>query len=91
MTLEHLAPENPAGKGGLTPEQVASIGNLILLDQELNNQLANKSFPEKVAILQNSHVWVDPAIVSAAQWAAPEVERRTRALAKDAYDNVWAL
>jgi uncharacterized protein with ParB-like and HNH nuclease domain len=91
MTLEHLAPENPSRKGGLSTEQVASIGNLILLNQELNNQLANKNFAEKIAILVNSHVWVDPVIVSAQQWGTEEVEGRTKALAKDAYEHVWVL
>lgn len=91
MTMEHLAPENPAKKGGLSAEQVASIGNLILLSQELNNKLANKGFPEKVAILKNSHVWLDPVILAADQWGPEEVENRTKVLAQNAYDKVWAL
>jgi Protein of unknown function (DUF1524) len=41
MTIEHLAPENPAKSTGLSAEQVASIGNLILVNQALNNSLAN--------------------------------------------------
>ncbi len=33
MTLEHLSPENPS-KGGLSTEELASIGNLILVTQD---------------------------------------------------------
>jgi uncharacterized protein with ParB-like and HNH nuclease domain len=91
MTMEHLAPENPSKKGALLAEQVASIGNLILLNQDLNNKLANKSFSDKVALLANSHVWLDPIISSAKQWGSEEIEKRTKLLAEDAYEKVWAV
>lgn len=51
-TIEHLASENPANASGLPSETMASIGNLILVNQTLNNLLANKDFPEKVKILK---------------------------------------
>jgi len=88
-TIEHLAPENPAKSTGLSQEQVASIGNLILVNHSLNNQLANKSFPEKVQILRQAKVWIDPVILNAQTWGSIEIEKRTRLLAKDAYDKVW--
>ena len=91
MTMEHLAPENPSKKGALTAEQVASIGNVILLNQNLNNKLANKSFPDKVVLLEKSHVWLDPIISSAKQWGAEEIEKRTKLLAENAYEKVWVL
>jgi hypothetical protein len=91
MTMEHVAPENPSKKGGLSAETVASIGNLILLNQNLNNKLANKSFPDKVALLAKSHVWLDPVILAAKQWGAGEIEKRTKLLAENAYEKVWAL
>jgi uncharacterized protein with ParB-like and HNH nuclease domain len=90
-TIEHLAPENPAKSTGLSHEQVASIGNLILVNQALNNELSNKSFPEKVQILKNAHVWVDAVILNAKDWGPAEIESRTKLLAQDAYQNVWSL
>lgn len=89
MTIEHLAPENPSKGSGLSPDQVASIGNLILVNQTLNNDLANKSFDEKVQILQNAQVWVDPVILKAKSWGRSEIDNRTKLLAKDAYKNIW--
>ena len=91
MTIEHLAPENPPKKTGVSSEQVASIGNLILVNQTLNNELANKNFLEKVKILSNAHVWVDPVILAAKEWGAAEIDNRTALLAKDAFENVWPL
>jgi Protein of unknown function (DUF1524) len=54
-------------------------------------KLANKSFSEKVKILKNANVWVDPVILKAKHWGTTEIARRTKLLAKEAYENVWAL
>jgi len=91
MTVEHLAAENPAKPAGLSADEVACIGNLILVNQTLNNKLANKSVAEKVQILKQANVWVDPVVLSATTWNAQSIEARARLLAKDAYDNVWGL
>lgn len=90
-TMEHLAPQSPNGGPKLADDVVASIGNLILVDQTLNNKLANKTFAEKVKLLKDAKVWVDPVILKAKEWGAPEIEKRTKLLAKEAYDKVWAL
>lgn len=90
MTIEHLAPENQAKGSRLSLDQIASIGNLILVNQRLNNELANKDFAEKVQILKNANVWVDPVILKAKNWGPTEIANRTKLLAKDAYKNVWS-
>jgi hypothetical protein len=90
-TIEHIAPENPTKSNGLLEEQIASIGNLILVNQELNNQLSNKSFADKVQLLRQANVWVDPVILKAKTWGFPEIEKRTKLLAKEAYEKVWSL
>ena len=70
VTIEHLAPENPSKSTGLSDEMVASIGNLILINQKLNGELANKDFLEKVKILKRAKVWVDPVILNAKSWGS---------------------
>jgi len=90
-TIEHLAPENPPADSGLSHEQVASIGNLILVSQELNNDLANKSFAQKIELLQKANVWIDEIILKAKNWGPTEIVGRTRLLAQDAYQKVWSL
>jgi uncharacterized protein with ParB-like and HNH nuclease domain len=91
VTIEHLAPENPAKGAGLLDEEIASIGNLVLVNQTLNNELSNKSFSDKVKLLKDANVWIDPVILRARKWGAPEIEKRTRLLAKEAYGKVWSL
>jgi len=91
-TIEHVAPENvKAGNTKLAPETVANIGNLILVNQELNKKLNNKPFLEKRDILQKSGVWVDPILLSATEWGAKQIEERAEAMAKQSYGEVWSL
>lgn len=89
-TIEHIVPENGSGTG-LTDDQIASIGNLILVDHKLNNKLGNKTLVEKVQILEQANVWVDPVILKAKKWGQDEIEKRTKLLAQEAYEEVWAL
>jgi hypothetical protein len=91
MTIEHIIPQNPSGSTAMTDEQVASIGNLILVDAKLNKKLGNKSFFEKRRILQGANIWVDDQIVRATTWGVPEIKARTKLLARNAYDKVWKV
>jgi hypothetical protein len=89
MTIEHLAPENPAKPNGLTDEQIASIGNLLFVDQELNEKLENKTFPEKKKILTKADVWVDDQIKNASDWGQAEIQARAKFLADKSFTEVW--
>lgn len=91
MTIEHLAPESPSKGTALSDEDVASIGNLVLVDQKLNEKLANKKFSEKVAILKGVNVWLDNTVLNANTWDAGTIVGRAKRLAEDAYKNVWRL
>ena len=89
MTIEHLSPQRP--KDSDTIENVGQIGNLILVNQDLNSQLSNKSFSKKIEILKSSRVWVDEQISSSKSWDGNEIEERSKNLAKLAYEKVWKL
>ncbi len=91
MTIEHLAPENPLKSSALTDDQVASVGNLILVDHKLNNKLANKGFADKVSILKAANVWVDPIVLHASNWGSDEIVKRGKALSKEAYEKIWSF
>lgn len=90
-TIEHLVPQSAAKNANLTPENIASIGNLILVDKKLNDKLADKDFAEKAKILNAAKVWVDPVILKAKAWGVAEIEQRSKLLAELAYKTVWAL
>ncbi len=89
MTIEHLSPQNPKGKAPL--QKVGQLGNLILVNADLNNELDNKSFSEKKAILSKSRVALDEIIKKSEMWDEGKIEERTRFLSKIAYDKVWRL
>lgn len=91
LTIEHLAPENPPQSAGLTDEQIASVGNLIVIDHALNNKLANKDFVDKRKILATSNVWLDKIISNATSWGAAEIDKRTRFLSNESFSKVWEL
>lgn len=91
MTIEHIACQSSAGSEIVTDEQVAEIGNLILVTEGLNGRLGSKSFKDKMAILRKSRVWLDESLKTATSWGPTEVRCRTDALAKLAYEKFWRI
>ncbi len=93
MTIEHLAPENASATADEAEEAlVASIGNLILVSEVLNNRLSNKTFERKKAILAGQQeVYVDPSILDANSWGDDEIRARSRSLGETAHDRAWVL
>ena len=91
MTIEHISPEKPPNNAGVSEEEVALIGNLILVDQTLNNKLANKNFAEKIAILKKANVWIDKIVLNSAAWGAKEIQERGKLLSHEGYNKVWPL
>jgi hypothetical protein len=91
MTIEHLVPESPTKGPNLSEEEIASVGNLILVTQQINNKLANKPFPDKKTILKTCNVWVDDVISNVQTWAATDIQARAKLLAEEAFNNVWPL
>ena len=91
MTVEHLASENPPRPTGVTDEQIASMGNLVLVEQKLNNKLGNKTFADKKRLLKSANIWLDDRIQQASSWSGQEIEDRAKALAAQAFNEVWRL
>lgn len=88
MSLEHIANQGNAADH----ELVAMMGNLLYVDDALNDKLGSKPFAEKRKILKSAKaVWVDERIAGATQWGRTEIEHRTTALAQAAYDELWAF
>lgn len=91
MTIEHLAPERPTGNAAIPADTVGLMGNMILVPTDLNNELANKNFDKKVAILRKAKVPVDADIEKATAWTEAEIRARTKALAGLSYSKVFRL
>jgi hypothetical protein len=92
MTIEHIAPERPRDDDDLENARIASIGNLMLVSEELNNALANKSFSAKKTILADQvDLVVDEKIAGVEVWDDEAIDDRTKWLAGIAFDEVWRL
>jgi hypothetical protein len=80
MTIEHIAPQNPP-KGEDRLEEYADIGNLILVGGDLNQQLTNSSFTDKIKLMKEASVPLDPVLQEATRWGSEEITARTELLA----------
>ena len=76
----------------LTDLQVAEIGNLILVDEDLNRKLGTKSFTEKHKMLTKVNgVWKDDYLSKQTSWGATQIRKRSDHLAKLAFDKIWKI
>lgn len=91
LTIEHLAPQGSKRPSAIPPGDVARLGNLLLVTQDLNEALADKAFATKQQILRSDRANVDNEILNASQWGSTEIVRRTKKLARRAYEEVWRL
>lgn len=90
LTLEHLVPQGSKKPPSLAAADVARIGNLLLVTQGLNEELADKPFSVKQTILQDKS-GAEAEVLSAKTWGARQIEEQTKRLARRAYENVWSF
>jgi hypothetical protein len=92
MTIEHLVPQSKVGKEGFTEEIVGQLGNLILVPADLNaEELRDRQFAEKKAILQTNNVDLPSDIADAGTWGVEEIQTRTNRMAEKAYTKTWRI
>lgn len=91
MTIEHLVPQSQIGTAGLDDAAIGQIGNLLLISEDLNGKLKNKSFKDKKRILRDAGYPLPSEIEVASDWTAAEISARTAMLAEQAYDEVWKI
>jgi hypothetical protein len=94
MSVEHIAPQGARKPQDVSDAQVAQLGNLILIPRDLNGSLDDKDFPQKVPLMKaavENGIHIPSDVLSSPQWGTVEIEKRTRILAKTAYEDVWSL
>jgi hypothetical protein len=92
MTIEHLANQSQSKGSALTDEQIAEIGNLLLVDEPLNAKLGTKPVPDKLKLLKTAPaVWADDILWKQKTWGPNEIRKRTDHLAKLAFEKVWRI
>ena len=89
LTIEHLAPQRGSS---VAADRIASIGNLILVDGDLNQELASKPFKRKKPLLiKATDVWKDDTLRKAKTWEEAKIGVRAKLLAKLAREEVWKI
>ncbi len=83
MTIEHIAPEKPAG-GGTALSNVGKLGNLILLPEAVHSKFGNADFATKRAAYKRAGVPIDPILEADNGWKTGSNDQRTKPAAKAA-------
>lgn len=91
LTIEHLAPQDLIGANGWDEETVGQLGNLFFLDPAMNGKLANKSFEDKLALLEANNCSVPEFISSQSAWAKDNIVAHTELMAELAYSKIWSI
>ncbi|MGH8729123.1 MAG: HNH endonuclease family protein, partial [Burkholderiales bacterium] len=91
MTIEHLASQSLIGEGEFNDPLVGQIGNLLLVSDELNGKLKDKSFKDKKKILLDSGFKLPEQLEAASTWGPAQIRQRTQTLAERAYNDAWKL
>ena len=93
MTIEHLASERASSADEqLEPAEYGSIGNLILVSQDVNRRLANRPWSEKIEILRaQREVWIPAEVLAADSWTADQIANRLSLMSESALSRIWRL
>ncbi len=87
--LEHIMNDSDSNM------YTSRVGNILLLSEHINNNMGSASFIEKKEKLKRSQLaTVKKFLINygdSDEWDEEKIERRTRAIAKLAYDKVWKL
>ncbi|UOT04485.1 DUF262 domain-containing HNH endonuclease family protein [Rhodococcus opacus] len=91
LTIEHVAPQSGIGKNSWDAQTVGQLGNLIFLDQKMNEKLEEKPFNEKKRLLQEDGYEIPLYMLNATSWTPAEVREHTEEMAKSAYEQIWKV
>lgn len=81
-SVEHILPESDG-------ENNNNIGNLILLEQNLNHDADNMEYEDKKAIYKRSlYKWVNEFVQKNPQWSSDKISRRALELCEFYYENI---
>jgi len=97
VNLEHILPEKPDLEkdwNNFTEEEHKTyfkrIGNLSLLDKDLNSNQKNSSFIEKKKFFKSSEILISKSLSKMKKWDKKEIENRQEEFAEKAIE-IWSL
>lgn len=81
-TIEHIIPEKEQGN-------TLNIGNLILLEDNLNDEAGHENYANKCAVYAKSnYIWVKNFVAQHEQWDSSMIEQRAKEMAKVYYTEI---
>ena len=87
--LEHIMNDSESNV------HTSRVGNILLLSEHINNNMGYSSFVEKKEKLKKSKLATVQKFLKyygdSDEWNEDKIEKRTKAIAKLAYDKVWKL
>lgn len=87
LTIEHLLPQ----ASDRTASTVGQIGNLILVDKETNDRLANREFKEKKLILAEKGYRLPEILTEAVDLTDEVIEKNTRRISELSRSRIWKI
>lgn len=91
LTIEHLHPQAKSGVDDWTEHNVGQLGNLLLLDQKMNEAVGVKTLTEKANMLIQLGYVLPAAIAQASKWGPVESVAYTEDLATVSYNEIWKI
>lgn len=89
LTIEHIQPQSSIDDSTWTEKSVGRLGNLIFIDQKMNEKLGTKGFAEKISVLRSAKYSFPQFLNEKTDWTPSDVDTHTDAMAKVAYDSIW--
>ena len=88
ISLEHILPQSD------NISYIYNIGNILPLDNKINNSIGNISFEEKIEYFKRSELKIVKEFVEKykeIEWNEEYINNRAKELAKLAYNEVWKI
>lgn len=90
LTIEHIQPQSNVGEDW-TEEVIGRLGNLILLDQEMNEKLGTKPFAKKLKMLKKKNYSIPDFLEPKSEWTPSYVDEHTDLMAELSYNRIWKI
>lgn len=90
-SIEHIYPETPDVMTLSDPSLIKNIGNLVLLEENINSKIGNKKYADKKTyVMNNSNMRTAKKIFSNyTQWSDKEIKQRRDKLIDEMYNMMW--
>lgn len=91
VSIEHIYPECPKTKKEEDTKWIPNIGNLVLLDRDLNSEIGNEGFKKKrEKVLSKSNLLTTKDVFKRnEQWDYTNIEKRNQELKSLLYGPIW--